>query len=313
MAGFTREESIINRKMGRYKEFYDWVKKDPKNFKLWLLRSFSALYDDETYIKKIYEISFGKYPNLKAPQTFNEKLNWLKLNYRIDQLTIMADKYAVKSYVAGLIGKEYVVENYGVWNRWEDIDFSSLPNEFVLKGTHDSGGAFVCRDKKTFDFQRAEKKLRNNLNRNFYYSGREWPYKNIPHRIIADRLLDDHTGTELRDYKFWCFNGKPTYMYCTIKGKNVYENFYDMDFKAVMINHGFPRHQPEFEKPSQFELMKGLAEKLSSGLPFVRVDFFQVEEKVYFGEFTFYDWGGLRPFVGDWDAKLGGLLNLPRV
>ncbi|MBR1461771.1 MAG: hypothetical protein IJ604_00100 [Prevotella sp.] len=205
-----------------------------------------------------------------------------------------------------------MVDNYAVADSWDEIDWASLPDQFVIKCTHDSGGAFVCRDKKSFDFEGTRKIIERNLNTYNYNIAREWPYKDVPHRIIVDRLLDDHTGNELRDYKFWCFNGKPTYMYCTVKAKQIYENFYDMDFQPVMIDHGFPRHQPEFERPECFDEMKQLAEKLSAGIPFVRVDFFQVEGKVYFGEFTFFDWGAHRPFKGDWDWKLGELIKLPR-
>lgn len=266
---------------------------------------------DKAYIALRYWCIFGKKINLNEPTSFNEKLNWMKLYNRNPQYTMMADKYSVKQFVAERIGGRYVVDNYIVAEKWEDIDFSTLPNQFVIKGTHDSGGAIVCRDKQSFDFKAAKEKINRNLKGNWFWFYREWPYKNIKPQIIVDRLLDDHTGKELRDYKWWCFNGKPTFMYLTIKGDNVYENFYDMDFQPVAVDHGFPRHQPEFEKPSQFELMKELAAKLSADIPFVRVDFFQVEEQVFFGEFTFYDWGGMRPFNGEWDNKLGQLLTLP--
>ena len=205
----------------------------------------------------------------------------------------------------------YVVKNLVVANNWEDFNFDALPNQFVIKCTHDSGGAFVCRDKSTFNFEGVRARIESNLKRDYFHPFREWPYLNIPHRIIVDEFLDDKTGEKLRDYKFWCFNGEPKYMYCTIKGKNVYENFYDMDFTPVAIDHGFPRHQPEFEKPAAFEEMKEVAAKLSKGVPFVRVDLFYVDGQLYFGEYTFYDWAGLRPFGGNWDAELGRLIELP--
>lgn len=268
---------------------------------------------DEEYIRKVYFLNFLKKINLDNPITFNEKLNWMKLYRHDDSYTKMADKYAVKEIVSSLIGSQYVVNNYGVYDRWDDIDIDSLPGQFVIKCTHDSGGAFICRDIAAFDWEKCKEAIERNLKCNFYYWYREWPYKNIKPRIIVDALLDDHTGKELQDYKFWCFNGKPTYMYITIKGKNVYENFYDMDFNPIDINHMFPRHTPEFDKPTNFELMKDLAAKLSKGIPFVRVDFFDVNGKVYFGEFTFYDWGGMRPFKGDWDIKLGELIELKNV
>lgn len=262
------------------------------------------------YLSILYRINIGQKLDWKSPKTFNEKLNWIKLYDRNNLYTKLADKYTVKSIVEERIGKKYVVENYGVWSSWDEIDFSSLPEKFVLKCTHDSGGAFICKDKKSFDFEGTRKRICKNLKRNPYYATREWPYKNIPSRIIADKLLENNHGKELMDYKFWCFNGVPTYMYCTIKANEVYENFYDMKFNPVMIDHGSPRHSPEFEKPECFDEMRLLASKLSKGIPFVRIDFFQVDGKVYFGEYTFFDWGGTAPFGGDWDIKLGSLINL---
>lgn len=286
--------------------------KNPKFILIFVLQEcFAKLLSDKTYIKLIYRLRIGKKLHLDNPVTFNEKMTWLKLYDRRPLYTTLADKYLVKNYVAEQIGSKYVVENYGVYDKWEDIDFSKLPKQFVVKGTHDSGGAFVCRDKECFDYETTRKKLESNLRINGYYKSREWPYKDIKPRIIIDKFLDDHTGNELRDYKWWCFNGTPVYMYCTIKAKEIYENFYDMDFNPVMIDHSFPRHQPEFEKPAEFEEMKALAAKLSNGIPFVRVDFFDVDGHVYFGEFTFYDWGGTMPFGDDWDNKLGVLLELP--
>lgn len=286
--------------------------KHPKYIVIFLLQEFLArLLPDETYVRWIYRLRIGKKLRLDPPVSFNEKMTWLKLYDRNPVYSTLADKYEVKSYVARTIGAEYVVENYGVFDKWDDIDFSKMPNSFVLKCTHDSGGAFVCRDKASFDFDSARKKIEANQRINSYYKSREWPYKNIPPRIIVDKYLDDHTGEELRDYKWWCFNGHPLYMYCTIKASAIFENFYDMDFNPIMIDHGFPRHIPEFEKPKEFDEMKHLASVLSEGIPFVRIDFFDVGGKVYFGEFTFYDWGATMPFGGDWDEKLGALLQIP--
>lgn len=267
---------------------------------------------DEAYLKFKYRLRFKKELDLKNPKSFNEKLNWLKLYDRNPQYSTLADKYEVKEYVVKKIGKEYVVPNYGVWERFEDIDFEKLPDQFVLKTTGDSGGVFICRDKNIFDKKTAAKKIEASLKRNFYYRSREWPYKDIRSRIIADMLLDEHTGKELQDYKFWCFNGEPKVMYVTNKGKNIAENFYDMDFNPINISHGFPRISPEFKKPKDFETMKQLAAILSKGIPFVRVDFFYVDNKIYFGEFTFYDWAGLKPFTSyEMDLKIGEWLTLP--
>ena len=293
-------------------KFFKFLFSNPKILVDKANRRLLWLRKDEPYLKKLFFRRVGYKLDLDNPTTFNEKLSWLKLYDRSPKYTMLADKFDVKKYVADQVGRDYVVENYVVADKWDDIDFESLPSQFVIKCTHDSGGAIVCRDKKTFNFGEARKKVEGNLGQNWFYSGREWPYQNIKPRIIVDKYLDDHTGNELRDYKFWCFGGKPTYMYCTIKGDGVFENFYDMDFNVVEIDHGFPRHKPEFQKPDNFELMKNLATKLSEGIPFVRVDFFDVDGHVYFGEFTFYDWGGLRPFGGDWDRKLGDLIELPK-
>lgn len=287
---------------------------NPINIRIAWLVKHSHKYGDKEYITKMFRIKCRYVPNLDNPQTFNEKLNWLKLYHHNPVLTIMADKYAVKQYVEERIGNEYVVKNYGVWDNFDEIDFNKLPPRFVLKTTHNSGGVVVCKDKLSFDIQGAKQRLEKMLSTSFYLANREWPYKNIPPRIIADEFLDDHTGEELRDYKFWCFNGEPKYIYLTIKGKNIYENFYDMEFNSVNINHGFPRHQPEFEKPYGFDKMRELATILSKGLPFVRVDFFLVDKKIYFGEYTFFDWGGNRPFVNyDMDLQLGGLIDLTAI
>lgn len=286
-----------------------WHQPACKKTILWV----ASMVPDRTYVKLTAKGKLGYSINLEHPQTFNEKLNWLKLYGRNPLYTRMADKYEAKKIVAERIGEQYVVRNLGCWQSFDDIDFSQLPDQFVLKCTHDSGGAYICRDKSTFDRAETRKKLNLAMSMNYFYACREWPYKNIPHRIIADELLDDHSGRVLNDYKFWCFNGEPKYMYCTVKSSNVYENFYDMDFNPVDINHGFPRRQPEFERPEAFDLMKQLAGKLSQGVPFVRVDFFYVDGKVYFGEFTFFDWAGLQPFNSyQQDLELGKLIQIPQ-
>lgn len=273
----------------------------------------AGLVPDKSYIKYVAKGKLGYSIDINHPKTFNEKLNWLKLYGRNPLYTKMADKYEAKKIVAERIGEQYVVKNLGYWSSFDEIDFDALPNQFVLKCTHDSSGAIICRDKNTFDKLSARRKINLSLKMNYFYACREWPYKNIPHRIIADELLNDHSGKELNDYKFWCFNGVPKYMYCTVKSNDVYENFYDMDFKPANIDHGFRRRAPEFAKPEAFELMKELAGKLSAGIPFVRIDFFYVDGKVYFGEYTFFDWAGLQPFkTYQQDLELGKLIELPK-
>lgn len=281
-------------------------------FVLRLLIFTPKCWPDRFYLKSLYHIENGKNLDLDNPTTFNDKLNWMKLHYHNPLFQTLVDKYKVKKVVADKIGEEYVVKNYGVYNSVDEINLDALPEQFVLKATHDSGGVIICKSKATFDFEAAKKRLKRQLSIDYYWRTREWVYKEPDAKIIADELLDDHSGHELTDYKFWCFNGEPKVMYVTNKGKHIKENFYDMDFNILDIDHGFPRVSPEFEKPAQFELMKELAAKLSQGIPFVRVDFFNLNGKVYFGEFTFYDWAGLKAFVSDeWDRKLGSWITLP--
>ena len=278
-------------------------------------------FSDKKYLKSVYYIIFGRKLNFENPQTFNEKLNWLKLNDRKPLYSTLVDKYRVKEFVASVIGEEYVVKSYGVWSSSNEIDFDKLPNRFVLKTTHDSAGPIICKDKSRLDYEAVRQKMDRCLKRSLYLKTREWPYKNVMPRIIADEFLEDgsHTPDEaisLIDYKFWCFNGEAKLMYITVKDKKVFENFYDKDFNPVNINHKFERHQPEFEKPEGFEEMWELASRLSlaSQSPFVRVDFFNSRGKIYFGEFTFYDWAGLRPFSSEkQDYELGNLINIQNV
>ncbi len=277
----------------------------------WLMRHF--LLSDRLYLSILYRERFNRKLDLKNPKSFNEKLQWLKLYGHKPEYVTMADKYAVKEYVANRIGREYVVPCLGVWEKAEDINFEELPNSFALKCTHNSGlGRCICKDKTRIDLNVVRREIAKGLRQNYYLPGRDKQYRDIPKKIIADMYLEDGTGEELRDYKWWCFNGEPLYMYYTNKGKNIYENFYDSEYNPVNINHGFERLKPEQPKPDNFELMKELATKLSKGIPFVRVDFFNVNGHVYFGEFTFFDWGGLRPFENyQMDLDLGKLIKLP--
>lgn len=266
------------------------------------------------YLSIRYRLAFGKPINWDTPKGFNEKLNWMKLNYHNPLFTMMADKYWAKSYVKRLIGAEYVVPCYGCWRSLDDINFDKLPDRVYLKTNHDSGGGILVDKRKGVN----RKMLRNRFNHttlvagNYYWKSREWSYKHIEPLILAEEYLDEGTGHELHDYKFFVFNGKPTYMYVTNKGKTIRENFYDMDFHPVNINHGYERAVPEYDIPDNFEKMKELATLLSQNLPFIRIDFFNVNGRLYFSEFTFYDWGGMKPFHGNWERKLGDLIQLPK-
>ena len=269
----------------------------------------------EEFLKIRYRSEFGKELNLECPETYTEKLQWLKLYDHRPEYTLMVDKFAVKQYVAERIGEEYVIPLLGVWERIEDIDFASLPEKFVLKTTHDSGGLVICKDKKELDIQRAIKKLTYFLNRRYYDYNREWPYKNVKPRIIAEQYMEDSTYKELRDYKFFTFGGVPKVLYIAQgrgKGEPTVADFFDMDFNHLpfTIDHDTAEVPPE--KPQNFELMKKLAAKLSEGTPQLRVDFYEVDGRVYFGEMTFFHCSGLAPFhPKEWDRIFGDWVTLP--
>lgn len=275
---------------------------------------FSKVFSDEAYIKLKYRLRFNREINLSEPVGFNEKLNWMKFYYRNPKFTMMADKYWVKQYVSEKIGEQYVVPCYGYWRNIDEIDFDKLPEKFFLKSTHDSGGGIIIDKSRGVDMRIIRKRFNNKTlqRKNWYWNLREYPYKYIEPGIIAEEFLDEGTGQELHDYKFYCFNGKPEYMYVTNKGSKIFENFYDLNFNPVSISHGFERMTPEFTKPSNFDEMIKLAGILSKGLPFVRIDFFNVNNKLYFGEFTFYDWGGMKPINEPWETQLGNMIILPK-
>ena len=271
---------------------------------------------DERFLKLAYKINLKKQLNLEHPVTFNEKLQWLKLYDRKPEYITMVDKYAVKQYVAERIGEEYIIPTLGVWDKFEDIDFDSLPNQFVLKCTHDSGGLVICRDKSNFDIQAAKKKITKCLKQNYYYAHREWPYKNVKHQIIAEVYMEDSVTAELRDYKFFCFNGEPRMLFVATErqkeGEEVKFDFFDMEYNHLDVRNGHPNASVPPAKPSQFELMKKLAAVLSHGIPHVRVDFYEVDGKVYFGEMTFFHFSGFVPFEPEeWDVRLGEWISLP--
>ncbi len=279
------------------------------------LKTVRIFLSDDDYLKIVYRVRFGRKLDLKNPKTFNEKLQWLKLYDRKDIYSMMVDKCEAKKYVASVIGKEFIIPTFGVYDRFEDIDFNKLPKQFVMKCTHNSGGIVICKDKKKLDKKKARKVLNKCLKRNFYYANREWPYKNVKPRIIVEKYIKDKMSDDLLDYKFMCFNGKPKYVYITVKNDNIFENYYDMNFRPIDINHGFPRSEINFMKPIPFVEMEKIAKKLSKDMPFLRVDLHYTNGKILFGEMTFYDWAGFRPFSneGVWDEKMGAMIDLNKI
>ena len=269
---------------------------------------------DRLYLQLFYYAEFGKLINFKNPKTFNEKLNWLKLNYRRPELTTCVDKHEVKKYVADKIGEEYIIPTIGVWDSFDEINFVDLPDQFVLKCTHDSGGLVICKDKSKLNLAEARKKINHSLSSNYYYWTREWPYKNVKPRIIAEPYMEDQQTGELRDYKFFCFNGEPKLMFvATERGTgNTAFDFFDMQFKHLDIAQHYRNADILPSKPKNFDKMIELAKEISVGFPHVRVDLYEANGKVYFGEMTFYHFGAVVPFEPkEWDAKIGSLLTLP--
>lgn len=258
----------------------------------------------------------GRWPSLSHPRTFTEKLQWLKLHDRNPLYSILVDKHAVKQYISYKIGSEHVIPTLAVWNTVDEINPEVLPKGFVLKWNHDSGSIFICRDKSSFDLERAKRKLSLGQRRNGFWYGREWPYKNITPCILAEQLLVDSTHpTELTDYKFYCFNGEPAYCQ-VIRDRFVHEtiDFYDMDWnhqEFVGLNPKAPNGSTPVAKPVTLDLMKGICEQLSHGIPFVRIDLYEVDGKVYFGEMTFYPASGYGKFTPSvWDERLGDMIHL---
>jgi hypothetical protein len=272
---------------------------------------------DERFLKRKYQLVFQRKLDLDNPQTYNEKLQWLKLNDRNPLYTTLVDKYAVRQYIANTIGEDYLIPLVGgPWKSFDEIDFGNLPNQFVLKCTHDSGGIVICRDKSKLNIEVAQDKLTRNLSRKYYYHGREWPYKNVPPRIIAEKYMVDDSGNDLRDYKFFCFDGKVKAMYiATDRAKEDVEtkfDFFDMEFNHLPFTNGHPNATITPNCPASFEKMKELAAKLSKGMPHVRVDLYDINGKVYFGEFTFFHLSGFVPFnPEEWDYTFGDWIKLP--
>ncbi len=273
--------------------------------------------DDALFVKMKWRLRMDYPLNLDNPRTYNEKLQWLKLHDRNPLYTTMVDKYEAKKYVGSIIGDEHIIPTLGVYDKVEDIDFDKLPNQFVLKWTHDSGGIVICKDKSNLDINMASKKLKKGEQSHYFWRSREWPYRNVKPRIIAEQYMEDESGYELKDYKFFCFNGEPKALFiATDRGKTNEEtkfDFYDMNFNHLPFTNGHPNAKNTPAKPCGFEKMKELAAQLSKGIPQVRVDLYDIRGKVYFGELTFFHWGGMQPFnPREWDYKFGEWITLPK-
>ena len=270
---------------------------------------------DEMYLKFKYSLSMHKKLDLVDPQTFNEKLQWLKLHDRRPEYTMMVDKYVVRKYIADTIGEEYLIPLLGVWDKPEDIDFDKLPDQFVLKCNHNSGtGMCICKDKSKLDIDKVRKELAKGLKEDYYKTCREWPYKDVPRKIIAEKYMEDESG-ELRDYKLMCFNGK---FVCSFVCSERYSSgglkvtFFDKDWNVMPFERHYPKSTVPIKKPKLYNEMISLAEMLSKDISFARIDFYEVKGKLYFGEITLYPGSGFEEFSPEaWDYKLGDLITLP--
>lgn len=269
---------------------------------------------DRVFLKIAYRCRTGLKLDLDNPKRFNEKLQWLKLHDRQERYVDYVDKYAVRKHIADLIGEEHLIPLVGVWDSVDDIDFDELPDRCVLKCTHDSGGVVIFERGKT-DIAKAKRTLRNALRSDYYLRGREWPYKMVKRRILAEQFMSNEDADKgLTDYKFMCFNGTPKMLFTctgrTAMGVNV--TFLDMNWNRLPFERHYPADPAEIKKPKTFEQMITIAEKLSADMPFVRVDLYEINGQVYFGELTLYPGCGFEEFRPDeWDEKIGAMITLP--
>lgn len=295
--------------------------KNPTNISIGFVTRLNFLFSDKLYLKILFRLKMGYRLDLKNPKTFSEKLQWLKLYNRKPEYTTMVDKYAVKKYVADKIGEEYIIPTLGVWDTPEEIDWNSLPNQFVLKTTHGGGGGgvVICKDKKSFDKDRAVKILKQSYKSDIYKTLREWPYKKVPKRIIAEQFLENNFSdvsetNDLPDYKFFCFSGEPKY--CQVisgRNKNMSIDFYDKEWNHQPFHEpkNYPFAEKQHNKPVSIDDMWQKARMLSQGQPFLRVDFYEIEGKTYFGELTFFPTSGFGDFSPkEWDYKFGEMIKL---
>ncbi|AXH51539.1 ATP-grasp fold amidoligase family protein [Clostridium perfringens] len=281
---------------------------------------------DKTFLSLKFKFKVGKKLDLSNPRTFSEKLQWLKINDRKQKYIKMVDKYEVKKYVSEVIGEKYIIPTLGVWDNVEEIDWEKLPQKFVLKCTHDSGGLVICKDKSSLNIDMAKKKLSKFLKRNFYLIGREWPYKNVQRKIIAEKYLGDSKDdilniSDLADYKFFCFYGEPSFCQVILdRSINETIDFFDMEWEKCVFSglvnkyEGFEHSKKDIPKPRNFDKMKLFSKMLSKDIPFSRIDFYEIDGSLYFGEITLYPASGFGEFFPlEWNNKIGDMINLTTI
>ena len=283
-------------------------------------RTLGRLLPDALFLRVQFYRTMGKVLSLKNPKTFNEKLQWLKLYDRRPEYTTIVDKYLVREYIANKIGEEHLIPLLGVWENPEEIDFKQLPNSFALKCNHNSGtGLVICTNKQKLDVSRTLEELRKGLQQDYYLLGREWPYKNVPRKIIAEKYITDHENTqELTDYKFFCFDGRVDSVMVAYERHTGDTKFYffNQEWELLRLNvRG--KEAPDtltFPKPKRINEMVEVARVLSIGFPFVRVDLYESKGQVYFGELTLYPKSGFdKNLLPETDLYWGNLINLSEV
>lgn len=298
-----------------FKRSIYWLFHSPKDFLENVMCHTVNLWPSEFYLKVLFRLHFGYWPNFRNPKTFSEKINWLKLNNIHPEYSRLVDKYEVKKFVASVIGEEYIIPTLGLWNSVDEIDWEKLPQQFVLKSTSDSGSIVICKDKSQLNIDFAKSKLKNLGRRDYAKISKEYPYKNVPHRYIAEAYLEDESGFELKDYKFFCFNGNPKFFKVDFNRQTIHRaNYYNLDWVLLPFYEVVCPCDSErtFLKPPHFDQMVNIASCLSRGMPFVRIDLYNVNGKIYFGEITFFPNSGMGKIEPEeWDFRLGEYLKLP--
>ena len=290
--------------------------KNPRLAIIYLLnQKIFRLIPDKLYIKIKYRLCIGKKLDLNKPQGLNEKMQWLKLYDRNPLYTNLVDKYKVREYIKNTIGEEYLIPLLGVYDGYDEIDFNSLPKEFVLKPNHTSGDIYICHDKDQIDHRKLEKDIKRWLKRKYYWIHREWPYKNVKPRIVCEKYMVDHESGDMKDYKIECFNGKATGTYvCLLREstEGLAIDYYDRNWNFIPGGVDFRNSGILLQRPKNFNKMIEIAEELSKDIPYVRIDLYEINGQVYFGELTFFPGAGFVPFKPDsFDYLLGSWLELP--
>lgn len=289
----------------------------PRLLLLAFIKKCNFCFSDSVFLRIRYKLETGNTLHLKNPERFTEKIQWLKLHNRKEIYTRFVDKYLVKEYVSNKIGQEYIIPLLGVWDNPDEINFEKLPDKFVLKTTHGggNGGVIICNNKKIFDTVQAQNKLHNALKSKIYPEFREWPYKHVKPRIIAETLLELDNIKDLTDYKIFCFNGSPKYIQ-VIQDRSTNEtiDFFDVEWNHMPfygLNPKCKNSNYSIKKPVNLEKMIDIARTLSENIPFLRVDLYNLNGRIYFGELTFFPGSGFGKFTPDqWDYKLGELIQL---